>query len=152
LKPLMVVMIALLMPTAAIAKDACKADREKFCKDVIDAKGKVWACMKQHQAELSEACKTQREASAECKADREKFCKDATYVGACLDYHTAELSDACRALRQAMANERDQGTAKMGKDEGTHTRTNQGTKPESETNKVDQPIRINPPSNDATKD
>ena len=69
-----------------------------------------------------------------------------------LIYHAAELSDGCRALRQAMANERDPGSAKMGEEEGTHAGANQGTTPENDTSKVDQPIRLNPPNNDATKD
>lgn len=35
-------------------------------------------------------------------------------------------------------------SAKMGKEEGTHTGANQGAKPESDTDKVDQPERRNP--------
>ena len=105
MKHLIVLTIVLLIPTAAMAEDACKADREKFCKSVVDAKGKVWACMKQHQAELSEACKAQREAFAPCKADRQKFCKDVIAakgaLAACMKQHEAELSDACKAAREA---------------------------------------------------
>jgi hypothetical protein len=35
-------------------------------------------------------------------------------------------------------------SAKMGKEEGTHTGPNQGATPENETQKVDQPERRNP--------
>lgn len=42
----------------------------------------------------------------------------------------------------AKADESD--SAKMGKEEGTHTGANQGAKPESDTDKVDQPERRNP--------
>jgi hypothetical protein len=42
-------------------------------------------------------------------------------------------------------------SAKMGKEEGTHTGTNQGAKPENDTKKVDQPERRNVPSNETTK-
>lgn len=37
--------------------DACKADKEKFCKDVKPGGGAVVNCMKEHRAKLSEACK-----------------------------------------------------------------------------------------------
>ena len=61
MKHLMVAIIALLVPAAAMAQE-CKADREKLCKDVVDTT-EVVACLKQHEAELSEACKTKVEAS-----------------------------------------------------------------------------------------
>ncbi len=39
-------------------------------------------------------------------------------------------------------------SAKMGKEEGTHTGTDQGTTPESDTKKVEQPERRNVPTTD----
>ena len=45
MKFLMALMIALLVPTAALAKGECKADKHKFCKHVIKAKGDVGACL-----------------------------------------------------------------------------------------------------------
>jgi len=108
MKHLMVVLVGLLIPTAAMAKGECKPDREKFCKDIIAAKGDVGACLDQHKAELSAGCKAKREAKA-----------------------------------------KDQGSAKMGKSEGTQS--NSAT-PESDTSKIDQPARRNVPSNDETKD
>src|SRR5438552_13311 len=61
----------------------CKADHEKFCKDVKPGDGRIIACMKEHAAELSPECKAkmaekwQEMAKDEpCRADREKFCKD----------------------------------------------------------------------------
>jgi Cysteine rich repeat len=59
MKRLMVLMIALLIPPAATVKGPCHDDVQKFCKDVGKAKGAVVACLQQHMAELSEACKTQ---------------------------------------------------------------------------------------------
>jgi hypothetical protein len=110
MKHLMVVLVALLIPTATMAK-------------------------------------------GECKADKEKFCKDATHVGACLDQHVSELSEACKNARQAKGTEKKhEGSAKMGEDKGTHTESNQGATPESDTSKIDQPARRNVPSNDETKD
>lgn len=37
-------------------KEACKVDREKFCKDVTPGKGSVHQCLKSHKAELSADC------------------------------------------------------------------------------------------------
>ena len=112
MKYLMVVVLTVLVPTAAVAKGECKEDRQKFCKEVIEAKGDVGACLDQHMAELSEACKTQLEAKAKEKNAEE--------------------------------------SAKMGKEEGTHTEPGHGSTPESDTSKIDQPARKNVPSNEAT--
>jgi hypothetical protein len=90
-------------------------------------------------------------AKGECKEDMLKFCKDAAHVGACLDEHKAELSEACIANREAKANERkNEESAKMGKEEGTHAEPGHGQTPESDTSKIDQPARKDIPS-DATK-
>jgi Cysteine rich repeat len=64
MRQLMVVLMALLIPTAAIAKGECKPDSEKFCKDIIAAKGDVGPCLEQHKAELSAECKAKLEAKA----------------------------------------------------------------------------------------
>jgi len=37
--------------------EACKADREKFCKDVKMGEGRIMDCMMSHKEELSPACK-----------------------------------------------------------------------------------------------
>jgi hypothetical protein len=60
MKQLMVLIIALLVPAAAMAKGECKADREKFCKDAAN----VGACLDYHMAELSDACRAERQAKA----------------------------------------------------------------------------------------
>ena len=57
MKHLMVLTIALLIPATAMAKGDCQDDVQKFCKDVGETKGAVVACLQQHMAELSEACK-----------------------------------------------------------------------------------------------
>ena len=58
MKHLMVLIIALLIPAAAMAKGECQDDVQRFCKNVGEAKGAVVACLQQHMAELGEACKT----------------------------------------------------------------------------------------------
>jgi len=58
---LVALIIALLIPAAAMAKGECQEDSQKFCKDVIDAKGDVGACLDQHKAEVSDTCKARLE-------------------------------------------------------------------------------------------
>jgi hypothetical protein len=43
-------------------------------------------------------------------------------------------------------------SAKMGKEEGTHTGPNQGATPEDDTQKVEQPERRNPTTGDDSKE
>ncbi|MFZ1038061.1 MAG: cysteine rich repeat-containing protein [Smithella sp.] len=88
-------------------KGACKADAEKFCKDVEPVHGNMAQCMKQHEAELSPACKERiaaanekvKECEKECKPDVEKICKDIKpgqgRIVRCLKQHQAELSAGC---------------------------------------------------------
>ena len=54
------VMIAFLVPataTVAFAKNPCKEDKAKFCKDAKAAGKKIADCLKEHSAELTPACK-----------------------------------------------------------------------------------------------
>ncbi len=39
------------------AREACKTDREKFCKDVQPGSGGILKCMKENEAQLSADCK-----------------------------------------------------------------------------------------------
>lgn len=38
-------------------KEACQADAGKFCKGIPPGQGRIAACLKSHEAELSEACR-----------------------------------------------------------------------------------------------
>ena len=100
MRHLVALMIALLVPAAAVAKAGCAEDREKFCKEVIEAKGKVGACLNEHKAELSEACKAKLEAKAkdkEAKA-KEKNAQDSAKMGEGEGTHTAPRLLAGRAI------------------------------------------------------
>ncbi|HAM36764.1 MAG TPA: hypothetical protein DEB40_00530 [Elusimicrobia bacterium] len=91
-------------------REACKADIERLCPE--GKPGQM--CLKEHEAELSPDCKTDRAEAkllmekarqakatrAACKKDIQKFCKDAAAkggVGKCILEHEAELSPACKA-------------------------------------------------------
>jgi hypothetical protein len=98
-------------PPEVDRKGPCKGDVEKFCKEVKGGK-QVGKCLKENEAELSQACKdyiaAKREKRKEfvtaCKADRQKFCKDIRHgkgkIATCLKSHENELSESCKAFFQ----------------------------------------------------
>ena len=47
----------LAQPALAWNKGACKADADKLCKDVPMAGGKLKKCLKEHEPQLTDACK-----------------------------------------------------------------------------------------------
>ena len=111
---LIVAALFLLVPLMAQAEEmhrtgACKADAEKFCKDVKPGQGRIVRCMQAHENELSPACQDQIAADKEkaqefrkaCSPDAAKFCKDIKpghgRIISCLKSHEAELSPQCDA-------------------------------------------------------
>ena len=117
-----VMISCLLLATSGLAQDqdqtltpregkgVCKADIEKFCKDVKPGGGRIWDCLKSNSDRLSQECANHlalaREKSREfrqaCKGDAEKFCKGIAAgkgrIVSCLKSHQADLSDACAAF------------------------------------------------------
>lgn len=97
-------------------KLACSADVQNFCSHVEKGRGKVMACLKEHEAQLSEACKNRinfwslrREARDSCKEDRDKLCKEEMTQGrkavrACLRANQDKLSPKCQAAMNRMKN------------------------------------------------
>lgn len=86
----------------------CKDDSAKFCTDVKPGDGKLVHCLKEHESELSGACKAYQEKLKRristiflvCKDDVAKFCTDENpgsgRIFRCLKKHEAELSAACQ--------------------------------------------------------
>ena len=91
-------------------KGTCRADIEKFCKDIKPGGGRIWACLKSNGDRLSQECANQiaqaqeknREFLQACKGDAAKFCKGLPAgkgrIISCLKSHEAELSPACAAV------------------------------------------------------
>jgi hypothetical protein len=99
----LVLVIAMLIPTGVFAKSNCSADIDKFCKG--KDRSQVAACLDEHQAELSAPCQSAREATKACADDVQKFCSDAAKPKdkhACLDKHKDELSAGCKAAREKL--------------------------------------------------
>lgn len=63
--------LAFSLPAAAEKKQGpCAADAAKFCKDVKPGEGRVAACLKEHEKELSQACRDRKALAAEKKNKR----------------------------------------------------------------------------------
>ena len=103
-------------------KGACKEDVEKFCRDVKKGHGAIVQCLRAHEADLSEACKSARaemneqikqrreEIVAACKDDAAKVCADVKpgrgAIAHCLRDHSGQLSEGCK---NAMQHAHDKG-------------------------------------------
>jgi hypothetical protein len=86
----------------------CAEDAAKFCKDVQPGGGRMARCLKEHESELSGACKEHivqmkqrgRELHESCQDDVMKLCKDVKPGGGrilqCLKEHQDELSPECK--------------------------------------------------------
>ena len=89
---------------------SCAADREKFCSQTPPGAGRVVVCLRQHESELSEACKHALGAApgasggggakGPCREDAMKFCRaaagDQAKMKACMQEHAPQLSDGCK--------------------------------------------------------
>ena len=88
---------------------ACRADVQKLCKGVQPGGGRIAACLKQHESEISPGCRERiaeareevKEIAEACKADAEALCKGVQpgqgRIMRCLGEHNDKLSSACRA-------------------------------------------------------
>ena len=91
----------------------CKPDIEKFCKGVKPGHGAVIQCLREHESELTPACKSQGEAMKQklkargqsirdvCSTEIDKFCKDAKNpreMVQCLGSHSSELGSECQSI------------------------------------------------------
>ena len=101
-------LVVLLAVPVAAAEHPCKDDAERLCKGVEPGQGRILQCLKQHEADLSPACKQKRDSFRErmeeirtaCEDDARKFCAGVQpgggRVARCLQQHQADLSVACR--------------------------------------------------------
>ena len=90
----------------------CAADVEKFCKDVKPGEGRILNCLKEHEKDLSPACKEKDSEMKQmlgdfrkaCEGDVQKLCKDVQpgegRIIKCLKEHEKELSPNCSATME----------------------------------------------------
>jgi hypothetical protein len=112
MKHLTIVLTLLLLVAAGQAEAAynaaCAEDANKLCKDILPGGGRVTACLKAREAELSTACKDSqaemqwrfRRAPDECSDDVVRFCSNVRAVDRrivrCLLQNERELSVECQ--------------------------------------------------------
>ena len=115
---------------------ACKADMEKFCKDVKPGEGRIIECLKTHEADLSKECKEHgdkmkahmkkemEELNEDCKAEIAANCKDVKpghgAVVKCLadhksDKYSAKCSEELKEHQDKWKEHHDEKMEKMGK-------------------------------------
>jgi Golgi apparatus protein 1 len=104
----MTLLLALLLAQAT--QHPCLDDAKKLCPGVEPGQGRVAACLKEHKAQLSQACKSRiaefREGALACQADAQKLCPG-TKPGAerrqCMEEHKDQVSPECRELFSRVA-------------------------------------------------
>lgn len=76
----------------------CKADAQKLCKDTKPGGGRVMACLKEHESELSPACKEQLPVMAACGQEMKKVCGDAGQrkMRECVKKNADKLKAVCK--------------------------------------------------------
>lgn len=101
--------VSLLVGINAYAEDTrpCAADAAKFCKDVEPGHGRMAACLKEHEKDLSPACQQRadkmmmraKKMHKACADDIDKFCKNVQpgkgNMANCMREHKSELSAGC---------------------------------------------------------
>lgn len=116
-------LLALAAPASA-KTHPCRDDAERLCKNVEPGQGRVAKCLKEHESELSVACKERREGFREgrgaaraarhaaqskvhqaCKDDLPRLCAGVEQGGGrlaqCLKAHQAEVSGPCKQAMEA---------------------------------------------------
>jgi len=102
------------LPAVARSATPCASDIEKFCSDVPMGGGRIQACLKEHEKELSSECTSHHENLAQemgrlaaiCRLDISRFCRGVSpghgRVARCLERHRSDLSPVCSDhLREA---------------------------------------------------
>jgi Golgi apparatus protein 1 len=108
LAPVLLAVALATMGARPTGQQACRADARRLCPEVAQGGGRIAACLKAHELELSSACRAQLDTMREraqafilaCKPDADRLCKGippgAGRIAACLRSHLDELAPACR--------------------------------------------------------
>jgi len=95
-------------PASENGRGACRADVQHLCGDVQPGRGAKRQCLRQHQSEISPACRErvgqvrQRMAQVRqaCAGEAQRLCGDVQPgrggIVRCMRQHEGELSESCR--------------------------------------------------------
>jgi hypothetical protein len=99
----------LLLGTVCAASDAfakgeaCRAEMDKFCKDVEPGEGRIIKCLREHDADLSDKCRAYVNTASQymaCIDDAVRLCPHTQPGGArvlaCLRTRMSDLSSQCK--------------------------------------------------------
>ena len=82
---------------------ACRDDRQKFCASEKPGGGRIAACLKAHESELSEGCQAALGTLKQCAQEAKKICGEASDgdggLRECVKSHADEFSAGCRGAR-----------------------------------------------------
>ncbi|MBX3604472.1 MAG: hypothetical protein KF788_04340 [Piscinibacter sp.] len=79
---------------------ACRSDSRSLCSGVQPGGGRVIACLKSHESELSEACRAALPVMERCAGEVQSLCGSAggpRALRSCLRENAGKLSPECRA-------------------------------------------------------
>lgn len=87
----------------APSASACRDDIRTLCSSVKPGGGRALACLKQHESELSAACKTALPTLERCAVELKAVCGDAgrREARSCMRDNADKLSAECRQLAPA---------------------------------------------------
>lgn len=91
---------------AASAGRACRSDVAQFCRGTAPGQGRVLACLKEHQAQLSATCRANLGTLQTCSDQARQLCADANgnapqgraALRQCLQTHHKAFSADCRSV------------------------------------------------------
>lgn len=87
---------------ASAADSPCRDDARKFCASVQPGGGRAVACLKEHEVDLSPACKAALPTLEKCRAEVQALCGSGgkpRELRSCLRENAGKLSPECRAAR-----------------------------------------------------
>jgi Cysteine rich repeat len=82
------------------AMQVCRADAQKLCASTSPGGGRIAACLRENEAQLSPGCQAQLGRLEACAAEVKQLCPQAQGEGAlrqCARAKRSEISEGCRA-------------------------------------------------------
>ena len=97
--------VVVLHPGLAVGANPCAGDIERFCAKVPIGGGRIQACLKEHETDLSPECAAryqslEKQMGSLAASCREDISPGEGRIGRCLAAHRSELSPVCKDRMQ----------------------------------------------------